>query len=461
MDSPLVSIILTLYNGEQFVRQAIESVLSQTFQNWELVIVNDASADRSMEIVKSFHDDRFRALDLECNMQLCFAHRIGDQAAKGKYIAVIDKDDCWEETKLEKQISYMEQHPETGACFTLVNIIDESGIIDENSPMATVFNVENRSRVEWLCFLLTTGNHLCHPSVLIRKTVLEEVGGYDPLFLQLQDYDLWLRVLRKYEVYIIRERLVRYRRFEGSGSLSSYTPETHIRSLFEYTWIVGNMITSMDNEEFRSVFLDAMIHKEVSTDTEIRCEKAIILASDLFLVNLKIFAFSLFSELFRDDHAVEILKNKYGFTQHNVYKITGIPIFYDPSVENQIRIIQNELEACRNINQIYAAECLDLQIKYEESQKELSQLTEKNQQLEQNIHQIKKEIQKLSNETETISVQNQCLTDNIRLMETEKKELTSAYLDVLKSFQTIENSSFWKITSPARKILDYIKLHLK
>ena len=68
MESPLVSIILTLYNGEQFVRQAIESVLSQTFQNWELVIVNDASVDRSMEIVKSFHDDRIRVLYLECNM---------------------------------------------------------------------------------------------------------------------------------------------------------------------------------------------------------------------------------------------------------------------------------------------------------------------------------------------------------------------------------------------------------
>ena len=112
MKEPLVSIILTLYNGEKFVRETIESALAQTYTDWEMIVVNDASTDGSADIVSSFGDPRIRVVSLEENGQLCNAHIIGDGEARGKYMAVLDKDDLWEPDKLEKQVAYLEENPE-------------------------------------------------------------------------------------------------------------------------------------------------------------------------------------------------------------------------------------------------------------------------------------------------------------------------------------------------------------
>ncbi len=328
MDQPLVSIILTLYNGEKFIRQTIENIIAQTYTRWELIVVNDASTDRSSEIVHSFSDPRIRVIDLPENGHVSMAHRAGDREARGKYIAIQDKDDLWDETKLEKQVNWMETHPETGACFTLVKVIDQNGESVDDPQIDNLFIAPNRSRADWLHELLTTGNHLANPSVMIRKSVLDDVGLFHPAFLQLHDYELWLRIALKYDFYVIQEKLYYYRRFEGNGSISEKNVSNNRRTFFEYAWCVSHTIMVMEPKLFKSVFRDELRNKNVDTDLGIRCEKALLLASDRLVTSCRVYAFEMFESLFRDPEAIRVLKEEYGFTQHDIYRMTGKPILY-------------------------------------------------------------------------------------------------------------------------------------
>lgn len=344
MDQPVVSIVLTLYNGEEFIRETIDNIIAQTYVDWELIVVNDASSDKSSEIVHSFTDPRIRIIDLPENGHVSMAHRAGDQLAKGKYIAIQDKDDLWDSSKLEKQVSWMEAHTETGACFTLVNVIDQDGNPVEDPIINNLYAVSNCSRSEWLHELLTTGNHLANPSVMIRKSVLDDVGLYNPSFLQLHDYELWLRIVQKYDFYVIPEKLYTYRRFEGSGSISQINEVNIRRTLFEYTWCIGHTILMMEPEMFKTVFRNELMKKDAETDLEIRCEKALLLASDKLVTDCRVYAFELFEQLFRDPEAVRVLKDVYGFTQHNIYQMTGEPILYSKGDFEEIRRLNYEVK---------------------------------------------------------------------------------------------------------------------
>ena len=336
---PLVSIILTLYNGERFVRQAIQSVQAQTWKNWEMIVVDDASSDGSAEAVEAIGDPRISLIRLEKNGQVCNAHRVGDRAAKGEFIAVLDKDDAWEPAKLEKQMAYMAAHPETGACFTRVSFMDEEGRAVSHPFMEQIFTAPNRDREAWVHDLMTKGNCLCHSSALIRKDVLEEIGGYNYLFLQLQDYDLWLRIALLRDLYVIQEPLVRYRRFEDSGSLSQNDADRDRRTFFEYARIVGTTVREMDADLFRRAFAGEMRFRNASSPEEILCEKAILLASDHLVTNCKGEAFALFAELFRSEKGIAVLRDQYGLTQHDVYRMTGKPIQYDRTTEQVGKIL--------------------------------------------------------------------------------------------------------------------------
>ena len=422
MKQPLVSIILTLYNGEKFVRETIESALAQTYTDWEMIVVNDASTDGSADIVSSFDDPRIRLVTLEENGQLCNAHIVGDGEARGKYMAVLDKDDLWEPDKLEKQVSYLEENPETGACFTLMSFIDENGNEKEDPVLRTVFTAPNRSRAEWIHELLTTGNHLCHPSAMVRMDALKEVGDYRMLYLQGQDYDLWLRIALKYNIHVIQEPLVRYRRFDESGSLSQKSRENDRRVFFEYAWIVGNTVAEMEPELFRRVFHRELRDGDAETESEILCEKALLLASDVLVVNSKRYAFDLFQRIFRDPEARKVLKEHYGITQHDVYRMTGNPINYDRTTEAEIGALEHDIE--------------EKQLTINHKQNLLDTGEEERKGLRQQIDSMNRQI---------------------REQQAQIGELSAQYHKAASDFAAIQGAFFWRITAPARKLVIHLK----
>ncbi len=127
MDHPKVTVLLPVYNGARFLRQAIDSVLSQTWKDFELLVVNDGSTDGTAAILESYSDPRIRILSNVQNIGLTLSLNKGLQSARGEYIARIDADDIALPIRLEKQVSYLDQHPEVGLVATGVKVIDERG----------------------------------------------------------------------------------------------------------------------------------------------------------------------------------------------------------------------------------------------------------------------------------------------------------------------------------------------
>lgn len=202
---PKVSILMTSYNHEKFIKESIESVLNQTFKDFELIIVDDCSTDASFDIIKSFSDGRLTVIRNDQNKGPEYAFEILHKTAKGQFIAIADSDNVWEKDKLQKQVDFLKNNHNYAAVFTRVNIIDELGnpYTNEKSAYYNVFNVENRSRQEWLHHFFFNGNCLCHPSILIRKEAYKNCSMIVNGLWQTPDFYKWIRLCLKHEIYIL------------------------------------------------------------------------------------------------------------------------------------------------------------------------------------------------------------------------------------------------------------------
>ena len=148
MDAPLISVVMTAYNAEKFIRKSIESVLNQTYENLQFIIVNDGSTDSTEAIVSEFSDSRIEYYSLGENCHIAHATNVGFSKVKGEYIAIIDSDDIWDADKLKKQLEYLRQHPRHQGCFTWVTLIDEQGhVIDDKMPELKKLSKEWRRSV--------------------------------------------------------------------------------------------------------------------------------------------------------------------------------------------------------------------------------------------------------------------------------------------------------------------------
>ena len=202
MNEPLVSIITPVYNAERFLEDTIKSVQKQSYKNWELVLVDDCSKDSSSEIIEKFRnsDDRIRYIKLEKNSGAAISRNTGIKNAKGRFIAFVDSDDLWEETKLEKQIEYMLRE-NIGFSFTSYRYMRENG--EKTNKVA---KAPKKIDYEGLLKNTIIG---CSTVVLDRKII----GDFEmPLVKRGQDTATWLKILRteKY-AYGIEEPLVNYR----------------------------------------------------------------------------------------------------------------------------------------------------------------------------------------------------------------------------------------------------------
>lgn len=321
--TPKVSIILANYNEEKYIAEAIESVINQTYTNWELIIIDDASTDRSQDIINSYKDSRIKTRFCKKNNHVAYASNLGIDMAIGEYIAKIDSDDVWEAEKLEKQVLFMEEHTEYGVCFSKVNIIDEDSK-EANTKFSDIFelfdNVKNRSQEEWIKYFLKNGNCLCNASAVIRKAALECVGGhYNLAFVGAEDYELWMRLIIKFPIYIMDERLVRYRWEEAAGKISGFSLGKIYVTFNLQTMVKSKMFDYMSDEEFKKFFGNEFVNKTADTAEEIECEKAEFMlrctGKDVnFLGLLR------YEKLLEQPEILEILQKKSGFSLPEFYK---------------------------------------------------------------------------------------------------------------------------------------------
>ena len=208
---PTISVIVPAYNAERTILETITSVLQQTFSDFELIVINDGSTDRTLELLNSENDPRLKVFSYP-NGGVSVARNRGITQARGEFIAVLDADDVWTPDKLELQVAALQQHPEAGVAYSWAYYMDEEGkSIQPSEPVYFAGNVYAQLLVN--DFVVSCSN------CLIRRQAVESVGEFDPAVAGAADWDYWLRLALHWSFVVVPKHQVFYR--ISSGSMQS------------------------------------------------------------------------------------------------------------------------------------------------------------------------------------------------------------------------------------------------
>lgn len=256
-----VSVLMPVYNGEKYIRKAIDSVLGQTFQNFELVIINDGSTDGSIDIIKSYNNNRIKLFHNDKNRGLIYTLNYGLEKCRGKYIARLDCDDISKPNRLEKQYQFMIENPDIVLCGTWAEIIDENGKTAE----------ERKTEINnlMLKFRLFKGNPFTHSSIFFKKDTIIELGGYNEKYIHAEDYEMYTRIVEKYPVAVLPEILTEYRIHDKSitQDKDQYDFRVSILDKIQYKFI---------NKYFKLSWEDFLLYKKGKLDLDKKIYKEFI-----------------------------------------------------------------------------------------------------------------------------------------------------------------------------------------
>jgi len=318
---PKVSVIMASYNHEKYVSQAVQSVLDQTFQDFEIVITDDASQDHTAAEIGKFTDRRIRFFQLPSNRGQFVATNHCLRRAQGEYVAILNSDDFFLPQKLEEQVRFLDTHPDVAAVFTQARIVDDQGrrVRDRKT-----FVSRNMTRYERLNRFFYRGPRLCHPSVLVRRQCHEVVGGYDERYAQMADYDLWIRICLRYDIHILPEELTAFRWLPENTNMSGRRPDSIKRRCWENRRLLENYLAIQDRDFFVRVFPEA---RQQASEAP-----AGLLPFVLAQLSLRAkarpqihqaFALETIFRLLADPATAEALRQRFGFDYRDFIQLTG------------------------------------------------------------------------------------------------------------------------------------------
>lgn len=258
MSSPKVSVIMPTYNHAPFVSEAIRSVLAQQGVELELLISDDGSRDDTVAVARTHQDPRIRVTANPVNRGACVVVNELIAAARGEYIALLNSDDAWATpTKLAEQVALLDANPDIGASFGRATFMDRDGqpLAKEDVAFGQAFDQGNRSQAEWVRRFFVHGNCICHPTMLIRKRCYDELGGYNNRLRQLPDFDMWVRLVKRFQIHISDTEWVRFRVLPGENA-SSPTEANNIRTMNEHLLIADTQLEDMPIELLVEAFKD-------------------------------------------------------------------------------------------------------------------------------------------------------------------------------------------------------------
>jgi len=219
MTKPQISVIMSVYNGERYLRESVDSILNQIFTDFEFIIIDDGSTDGTWAILNSYADPRVRLVHNQKNIGLTCSLNKGLALASGEYVARQDADDVSLAERLEQQVRYLDIHPEVGllgtGCWNLLPSGKQQSMVLPQTDMG----------IRWY---LLFGTVLMHPTVVFRRRLVEQVGGYDPTIRVTQDYELWCRFAQVTRVANLPDRFV-VMRVGDPGRISA----THLQEQWE------------------------------------------------------------------------------------------------------------------------------------------------------------------------------------------------------------------------------------
>jgi glycosyltransferase involved in cell wall biosynthesis len=343
---PHISVAMITYNHERFVGEAVRSVLEQTYRDFELIVVDDGSTDATGEIVRSFMDPRILYVRQD-NQGPSEARNAALRAARGTVIAQISGDDVAEPTRLEEQLDHLRQHPNS-LVFTHFVFIGEDGRPFDHPRWRHLATKANWTREATLRHLYLEGNCFLAPSALASRAAFDAVGPYNAAMLQVQDYDMWVRMLiRGYVPHVVQRPLMRHRVRPEGQNLSDSRPATRARAYFEMQHLLRAFLAIERAQRVAEIFpevtalgypldddlvhfLLAMIALKVQSPRDVR----------------QAFAANLLIEMMADPDVRTMLSQKTGFRPPDLFRLIGQidPPFEVECLRTRLNGVQQELD---------------------------------------------------------------------------------------------------------------------
>jgi|694.fasta_scaffold155536_2 glycosyltransferase involved in cell wall biosynthesis len=242
---PQISVLMPVYNCESYIAEAVESILNQTFSDFELLIIDDCSTDNTVSIIKSYNDSRINLIVKPINSGYTNSLNYGLTIAKGEFIARMDGDDISLPTRFEEQIKVLSNNLKVIVCGTNASIIGSEQDIIKPEKHETIFAN------------MIVSNPIIHPSVIIRKSVLDNLE-YDKLKEPAEDFDLWTKLIWKGDFYNIQKKLLLYRVHENNiTKIKNKTQKDNVyNSRSKFICKINSDISHFDTEVFKKYFFE-------------------------------------------------------------------------------------------------------------------------------------------------------------------------------------------------------------
>jgi glycosyltransferase involved in cell wall biosynthesis len=408
---PRVSVIIPSYNHGKYIAETLNSILVQSFQDIEIVITDDGSTDNTVEEIKKFSDPRIRLFIFKENQGACVAANNCIRHSKGDYISMLSSDDIFLPDKLEKQVRFLDENKDYSAVFSQALIIDEDGTDFEEKGhfYYSIFDQANRTRYEWLNYFFFNGNCLCHPSMLIRAKCYEYLGYYNPRFAQLPDFDFYIRLCFRENIFILPEKLIKLRIRADGANVSSARSDSLIRHLFEFSTILNHFLNIRTKEICLKIFPGAEKYGTIQEDLI----PYPIARSALEHDNPPhlLFGMQTLFNLFTDRQSCEKLNRHYRFKYIDFINLSGISDVFSIS--------------------------------------KIGHLETENRMLQSHTEYLETQNRKLQSHTEYLETQNRKLQSHTEYLETTKEDLNKRLMDIY-------NSRGWRLLSKGYQIRNSI-----
>ena len=314
MKQPRVSVVMISYNHEQYIGEAIESILSQTHAPDEIILVDDCSDDKNVSIMRKYakRDRRIRVIVHEHNLGPSIALNTGIRNAHGKYIVLQSGDDVSLPHRIERQIEYLERHKDIASVYSHVEAIDDRGNFNPRfQSVHDLFNILNISQERMLYYFFVKGNLLNASSQAVRASIFNTVGLYNPSLLQYQDYDMNIRIALVAPIKIVEEPLLKYRIRDDGKNISVGRGLQSIRAVLETDSILENYLQIKDVIRFQSIF-GKKRYKKIRKETIPYFLGRVLLDEDAIL-GRKIWALKTIYQTINQGGILEVLHKDMGY----------------------------------------------------------------------------------------------------------------------------------------------------
>lgn len=264
-----VTVLMPVYNGEKYLKDAIDSILAQTFKDFEFLIIDDGSTDTSAEIIKSYDDERIRFVQNESNLKLIKTLNNGLRLANGEYIARMDCDDISFPERIQRQVEFMDENLEVGICGTWSETIG-----DGVNKWETRFPCSN----ELIKAHLLINTALSHPTVIFRKSLLEKHDlSYNEEAEHAEDYDLWVRASELFDLANIPEVLLSYRVHKNQVSAENSSMQKATADKTRKI-LLSKLALSFNDEQMKmfGLFCEGFLMEDLKFFQEVGCMLSLI-----------------------------------------------------------------------------------------------------------------------------------------------------------------------------------------